>query len=92
MIYVHARWSHTTPSEPVELFYELDDERFILTMMERFADGRVEYECSKGEVLSDVPVPTIDEINAQPEFHAREVDAGAFNRAWSELVGRPRRD
>lgn len=53
---------------------------------EFFADGRVGYASeagSRGDTgLGDAPVPPIAEINADPQFTAREIKAEAFEDLW----------
>ena len=40
MTHIVVTWHHEKPDNPVELFSELDDERFEVRKVEIFRDGR----------------------------------------------------
>ncbi|MFK0248600.1 DUF6881 domain-containing protein [Amycolatopsis azurea] len=58
--------------------------------VERFRDGRLGWADERHEVggtgLGEVPVPPLEEINAQREFSAARIDGGEFARAWREAL------
>ncbi|MBA2343478.1 MAG: hypothetical protein H0V83_00070 [Rubrobacter sp.] len=89
--YIRCEWVHDFEDEPYLLYYELDDERYVTRNIEIFKDDRV---IRAGEalernltVLSDQPVPTIEEINAQEAFRAQETAAQEFEEAWRAAAG-----
>ncbi len=69
MLCVQVKWLHSSPYDPVELYYEMDRNGQTHRGIEVFADGSV------GKDGIYAPIPTLDEINAIPEFEV----------AWSKL-------
>ena len=87
MKYLRVKWLHTLPSEPIVLLSELDDDRYEVRKLEIFRDGsvtRATPEMSIGStVLGELPIPSIDEINADPQFEAEEITQSEFESAWA---------
>ena len=87
MKYIRVRWTHTFPDEPVWLYSELDEKRQEVRKVELYADGRVDVASgtrSTGTTeLSEVSIPSLDEINSDSQFAAVEIDRDEFERAWS---------
>ncbi|MCR6488043.1 hypothetical protein M8542_34980 [Amycolatopsis sp. OK19-0408] len=85
--YLHATWTHDFADEPVEMISEIGPDGYERRKVEYFRDGRVGWADEDHEVggtgLGVVPVPPLEEINAQPEFTASRVAAAEFERAWA---------
>jgi hypothetical protein len=66
----------------------LDSDRFELRKVEIWADGRAGYagpNCEYGGTrLGLEPVPTFEEIAADPEFKPVEVTQAEFEAIWQE--------
>jgi hypothetical protein len=79
-------WLHDHPDEPVTLFIECDDENRETRKMEIYRDGRFtrayRHVAIGGSMLSFEPIPSLAEINLQPEFQAKEISELEFNHAW----------
>ena len=94
MEYLRVRWIHTVPDDPVILYSELDGERWELRKVEVYADGREDYADGKAQsgstLLGTVPVPTLDEIAAQPEFEPALITAEEFETVWQSARSKHR--
>ena len=91
MDYIEVDWIHENLEDPIRLVSELNFERFEQRKLEFFRDGHVGYaqadRLNENPVLSRTalgtePVPTIDAINADPQFHARQISASEFKTLW----------
>ena len=81
-----CRW-HTAPDdEPVWVWYELDESRWVVRCILKYVDERLEahsYDCANWrDVMPEAPVPPVVEINRDPEFEAREVSKAEFQAMW----------
>lgn len=86
MEYIDVIWRHELSSEPVRLVSELNGKRFETWKLEFFPDGSVGF-ASVGATtgrthLGLVPVPLLDEINADPEFDGVAMTPEAFEILW----------
>lgn len=72
---------------PVEILIEVGPDGCARRKLERFADGRVALASARfaeGDTrVDDKPVPSLDEIDADPEFVARNMTRVEFERAWN---------
>jgi hypothetical protein len=88
--YIRVRWVHDFPDEPVELWSELDADRFELRKLEIWADGRVGYAAPKleagGTRLGTEPVASLEELGSDPQFEPAEVSESDFNALWASKV------
>ena len=88
--FIKVLWLHDDPEEPVELWSELDADRYEVRKVDIWADGRVGYAEGDveagGTVLGEKPVPPLTEINTDPQFIAQEVSRDTFERRWREVV------
>lgn len=86
-IYIRVRWLHDFQDEPVDLWSELDRERFETRKLEIFRDGTVGFasatEATDGTRLGSIPVPPLAEIARDPEFVLEEISQEAFERRWN---------
>ena len=85
--YFACRWQHDLPDEPVELYGELDEQRWQLRKVEVFRDGRTVIlgpnDIEQGATaLDEAPVPPFSEIAADPQFEPREITAEEFEAIW----------
>ena len=85
--YVCGEWFHDFADEPCCIYSELDDERYETRKIEVFKDGtttRASTEDLKTDpmALGDQPVPSLEEVNAYPEFHVEEIGADEFEDLW----------
>ncbi len=84
--YIAVLWRHSLPEEPVELFSELDDARWERRKIEVYRDGHSGYadgtESSGSTGLGVVPIPSLEEIAADPQFTPREITRDEFEALW----------
>ncbi|ANY84031.1 hypothetical protein BB934_37860 (plasmid) [Microvirga ossetica] len=92
MKYIKVRWLHTSPDSPVLLYSELNDELWEVRKVEVYADGRVDFadreEQSGSTRLGIEPLPTLEEIAADPEFELTVISAEEFDSAWEVAKAR----
>lgn len=83
-------WSHDFADEPVELFSEIGPDGYERRKVELFSDGRLGWADEKNEVgrtgLGQLPITSVDEINAQREFQASTITAARFNHMWQQAT------
>ena len=94
MPFVKVRWLQAQPDEPILIVSELDAERWEVRKVQIFADGRWGYahggEEIGGTFLGERAVPSLSEINADPQFEAVEIEADEFESLWrARLKARP---
>jgi hypothetical protein len=90
MTYLQVSWLHNFDDEPVEILSELDDERNEIRAIERFRDGSLMYAGPEGAsgttLLSEAPLPTLQEIAADPQFRPTAIDKETFERSWQAAM------
>ena len=86
MKYICVKWAHNLPSEPVLIISELDDLRYERRKIEFFLNGPAGVASSSISLgptrLSLEPIPSLSDINSDPQFDAVEIDGDEFERAW----------
>lgn len=86
MRYIRVKWIHTLRSEPVLMYSEIDREGWEIRKVEVYADGRRGYASKSdavgGSGLSKEPLPSLEEIAADPQFEPVEIDQAEFERVW----------
>jgi hypothetical protein len=86
MVYIKVRWKHDDPSNPILLYSEMGDERWEVRKVEVFSDGSAGYAdhaTSRGTTfLGLVPIPTLSEIAAIPEFEPVAITKDEFEAVW----------
>jgi hypothetical protein len=86
MTYIRVRWVHDGGDDPVLIVSELDDARWETRTVEIFADGTKGYANQDTEVggtaLGEMPIPTLSEIAADPQFFPEEITREEFERVW----------
>jgi len=84
--YIKVVWHHRPADEPVELYSEIDDSRWELRKVEVYRDGRHDFadatQCTGTTLLSDQPLPTLDQIAVQTEFTPIAIERAEFEDAW----------
>jgi len=94
MEYLHVNWREHSPDAPVDIYSELDDERWEIRKVEVFPDGRLQYaddwESTGKTGLSEVPTPSIEDIAAQDPFTPEEIGQPEFERLWDAAHARRR--
>ncbi len=85
--YVSVEWLHSTPSEPVHLYYELDTDRYERRKVEVYRDETMnsasESHGQGSTFLAWEPHPSQAEIEADSEFRVREITAQEFDAVWN---------
>ena len=84
--YLKVHWKHQFDEEPVLLYSELDSDRWENRKVEIFEDGPMVPAASgvrSGKTrLGEVPLPSIAEIAADPQFEPIEITAEEFEEIW----------
>lgn len=86
MRYQAVRWLHELDDEPILLYSEIDAEGNEVRKVEEYRSGRLDVADDSTEtgstVLSETPVPSLEQINAQPEFEGRLITKEEFEAVW----------
>ena len=92
MQYIAVDWKHISADTPVRLYYELNAERYEQRKVEEYQDGTLHSaDANRGRgstFLAWEAHPTLAEINADPQFAARETTQGEFERLWERATHR----
>jgi hypothetical protein len=95
MRYFIGTWDHDLPDDPIWMAYEVDAERNVLRMIERFPSELAEYREAALEgwpSLIDQSFPEPDEVPADdPTLALVEVTAKEFEDHWREDLKVPKR-
>lgn len=87
MSYLKVHWKHDSEKQPVAFYCELDDDRMEVRKVELFADGNMYYAYAKGTsgktLLAPLPMPTIEELSASPNYQPSEITRQEFEEIWS---------
>jgi hypothetical protein len=88
--YLKVEWKHYFSDEPVLLYSELDGERWELRKVEIFPDGTVGYAGPDvsvgGTELGQEPVPSFEQIAADPQFAPIVIGAPEFEAVWAKAT------
>lgn len=87
MRYIRVNWEHSSSTDPVILYSEIDDAGYECRKVEVFRDGYCGF-ASKSESSADTalgiePLPSFAEIASDPEFTLAEIDQLEFESIWS---------
>lgn len=89
MKYLKVKWLHDSNDYPIEMYSELDSKRNEIRKVEIFPDdsiGYAENASSFGKtILGKVPIPSIQEINEDPQFIAMEITKDSFDNIWNKF-------
>ncbi len=87
MIYLKVHWSHDSEKQPVAFYCEMEDDRMEIRKVELYADGSLGYANAKRSsgktTLGALPMPTIAELSASPNYEAHEITRTEFDEIWS---------
>lgn len=90
MTYIKVHWIHKNQDEPIELYSELDEDRYEVRKVEIFVNNTVGYvtnNYSYGEtLLGECPIPSLESINSNPEFKAKSITKEEFFAIWNKYV------
>jgi hypothetical protein len=79
-------WNHSSPTEPVEILSEYDDDGWERRKVEVFRDGSLGFASSSesvgGSALSLIQRPPDEEVVAEPEFRVVALSEAEFERVW----------
>ena len=86
--YIKVKWRHNLKSAPVELYSELDENRYQLRKIEKYRNGQLDFadgSRNSGSIrLDEVPVPPIQEINEDTQFKASLISKEEFEAVWQK--------
>lgn len=90
MKYLKVKWLHDFDNEPVLLYSELSYERFELRKVEVFPNGDFGY-AYDGEFrgttqLSDITIPSEDEIAEDPQFVPELITKAEFEEIFAKAT------
>jgi hypothetical protein len=95
MRHQRVAWLHEYATEPVVLYAEIDDVGWERRKVDEFRDGRLAWadrtheDGNSGTALSIEPMPSLDEINLDPEFDGAAIPATEFEAVWARAVASP---
>ncbi|WP_147375363.1 DUF6881 domain-containing protein [Jiangella rhizosphaerae] len=82
---MRVSWHHNYDDEPVTIYSEIEGEKET-RKVEIYRDGHMDLAGPGLETgstfLSVTPMPSVEEIAAQPEFSPTIVDEDEFERVW----------
>ncbi len=86
MEYWHVDWLHDAPEDPVSIYSEIGDDGYETRKVHVYRNGRTirsddQYE-SREIGLSEIPVGSIADVAAQPDFRAMLIDRAKFESMW----------
>ncbi|MCR5123323.1 MAG: hypothetical protein K6B74_13005 [Ruminococcus sp.] len=87
--YIKCRWESISDDEPVLLFYEIDPSRgrLAVRVAEVFSGGEVRQVFGEGVGYDyGVTIPTVEEINADPQFFAEKISRDEFEEIYGAAM------
>lgn len=88
--YMRVQSRHGQRDMPVTRYSELDDQRWEVRKVDVFLDGHMTYAEGRGTTgdtrLGDVPIPSLEEIAASPEFEPASISRAEFERIWEAVI------
>ncbi|CAM5301853.1 hypothetical protein MAUB1S_05269 [Mycolicibacterium aubagnense] len=90
MKYVYVHWRLSGEHRPAEMFYEIDDDLVEVRKVEKYPGGHMDVagpEIETGETwISGDRFPSLEEINSDGEFVAKEISGHEFNEIWGQAI------
>jgi hypothetical protein len=87
---IDVEWHQSDNRFPIRMVSELGEQGYEARKLEFFPDGRIGYAFGAieygGTMLGTAPVPSLEEINEQGEFSAREISMESFEALWNKHV------
>ena len=91
MRYIAVEWIHDDPEDPVWIYNEIGEDNYEVRRVDQFRGGSFQWMDATHEndtdFLSYVPIPSLDEINADPEFCGVEISKERFEEIWAQATG-----
>jgi hypothetical protein len=88
--YLNVEWTHSFSDKPLLLYSELDRERWELRKVEIFPDGTMGYAgpgvAVRGTELGQRPVPSFEQIAADPQFEPTVITGPEFQAVWAKAT------
>ena len=93
--YIKVKWIHNLDNEPCLLYSELDGDFWEKRKVEVFTDGSAAF-ASEDERFGDTdlsiePLPSLEEIGADPQFEPELISAAEFEEVWKSAIESSRR-
>lgn len=89
MRYIKVTWVHDFEDEASQYFHELDDYNYETRKIMIYKNGTIEKVSDQlsdeNSYLSPEPLPSIEEINNDNQFIAKEILKEEFERLWLGL-------
>jgi len=86
MKYLKVKWLHHHLDEPVEIYSEIDSNRWEVRKVELFQDGTTTYVSPFHQIgttrLAEVPILELEEINTDIQFEGEWISQRDFDRIW----------
>lgn len=90
MNYISIDWTHNFPDEPIKIYSEVDSQGWERRKIEIFPDGSVAFASPSlhcgDSYLSEARLPSLSEINSDPQFQGEKIDRAEFGSLWSQVV------
>jgi hypothetical protein len=87
MEYFKASWIHDLKDQPILFYSELDNDRYEVRKIEIYKDDSFGFADTSfefgGAALGTVSVPSIEEINSDPQFLANVITKEEFEEIWT---------
>jgi hypothetical protein len=92
MRYQRVRWHQDSPDCPVVLYSEIDEDDWEVRKVDEYADGHRDLAASDLETGSTFlgleRIPSLEEINSDPQFEGVEITVEEFEEVWSKAKER----
>lgn len=90
MRYVRVHWQLSGEHRPADMFYEIDDDFVENRKVERYIGGHMDVagpdlETGKTWISGDY-FPTLEQINEDTQFEAKEISEAEFNEVWDLAI------
>ncbi|MDI4645217.1 DUF6881 domain-containing protein [Cohnella hashimotonis] len=88
-LFIKVIWFHQDIESPVLLYSELDQSKFEKRKVELFRNGKfgiADTEIEFNSMLGICEVPSLAEINTNPEFFGFEINKDEFECVWKEAL------
>jgi hypothetical protein len=86
--YFHAVWIDADEDAPVEDYGELDVDRWPMRWVRKYRDGHLEASSYASanwrDAMPEGEVPSILDINRDPQFSAKDISKAEFESVWNE--------
>lgn len=84
--YQRVEWHHDFDDDPIVIYSEIDDKGFEARKVEQFRDGSSSFadgSTATGSTwLTEVALPSLDDLAKQPAFKAEPIEADTFEVDW----------